>query len=332
MGPEVNGRRAFLGAGAALLALGAGLRPALAAPAAAGQVSTGLLDIAYFAAGPEDGRPVVLAHDFGYDAHSFGTTAALLADAGLRVLAPQLRGHGATRYLDPATPRSGQQAALGQDLIDFIDALHIPEALFARFGWGASAARATAAIRPTRCVGLVLASDEGLDDGASRDRPLAPALEAALWHQYYLQTARGREALRLDRRAVLREIWRRAAAGGAFDAAAFEQAAPSFDNPDWAETLVHAYRYRFGNAAADPRYARTEALIAARKPPAVPVTRLEGGRSARLPYAVEDGAAAPLRVAGAGHDLPRDAPRAFADAVIATVSEARWRTPPPRPA
>lgn len=329
MKPETNGRRAFLGAGAALLALGAGLRPAAAASAASGQVKTDLLDIAYLAAGPEDGRPVVLAHDFGYDVHSFSATAALLADAGLRVLVPHLRGHGATRYLDPATPRSGQQAALGQDLIDFIDALHIPEALFAGFGWGASAARAAAAIRPTRCVGLVLASDEGLDQAASRDLPLPPPAEAALWHQYYLQTERGRAALRADRRAVVREIWRRAAAGdGGFDAAAFDRAAPSFDNPDWVDTLVHAYRYRFGNAAADPRYDKAERLIAARKPPAVPVARLEGRRSARLPYAIEDGATAPPRVAGAGHDLPRDTPRVFADAVIATESAARWRTPP----
>lgn len=336
MRPE---RRAFLSSAGAALALGAGMRPALAAapqpastPASLAepallQVRTELLDIAYSSAGPENGRPVVLAHDFGYDIHSFAGAAALLAQSGLRVLLPQLRGHGGTRYLQAATPRSGQQAALGQDLIDFIDALHIPEALFGGFGWGASAARAASLLRPTRCVGLVLASDEGIDDDARRARPLAPEAEAALWHQYYLQTGRGRAALEQDRRALVREIWRHASLSDqGVDQAAFGRAAPSFDNPDWVETVVHAYRYRFGNAAADPRYARAETLLAARKPATVPVLRLEGTRSARLAYATEDGAAAPRRIAHAGHDLPREAARAFADAVAETVQAATWRT------
>lgn len=339
-----NERRGFLATGAAALALVSGMRGAAAAPPDASlarrpaapaarpepallQVQTDVLDIAYFTAGPEDGRPVVLAHDLGYDVHSFQGAAGLLARAGLRVLVPHLRGHGGTRYREADTPRSGQQAALGMDLIDFIDALHIPEAVFAGFGWGASAARAAAAIRPTRCTGLVLASDEGLDDGARRERPLAPGAEAALWHQYYLQTERGRAALRADRRAVVREIWRHATLGAdGIDEAAFARAAPSFDNPDWVETVVHAYRYRFGNAAADPRYARAEGLLAARKPLAVPVRRLEGQRSARLAYAGEEGAGAPERIARAGHELPRDAARAFADAVAATAQAARWRT------
>ena len=341
MRPE---RRAFLSSGASALAVAAGMHEALAAPPeraalqpaptpasppepALPQVRTGVLDIGYFSAGPETGRPVVLAHDLGYDIHSFLDAAALLARSGLRVLAPHMRGHGGTFYLEADTPRSGQLAALGQDLIDFIDALHIPEALFAGFGWGASAARAAAAIRPTRCVGLVLASDEGIDDAAGRARPLAPGAEAALWHQYYLQTERGRTSLRQDRRAFVREIWRHARLGaGEVDQAAFVRAAPSFDHPDWVETVVHAYRYRFGNAAADPRYARAEGLLAARQPLSVPVLRLEGGQSARLAYASEDGGAAPRRIAHAGHELPRDAARAFADTVAATARAARWRT------
>ncbi|SHG71923.1 alpha/beta fold hydrolase [Massilia sp. CF038] len=323
--PHINGRRQFLLTGAVALAAAKGALGAVALPGLqVQQVNTDTLAISCAILGPEHGRPVVLVHDLGYDIRSFAAAAGILADAGLRVIVPSLRGHGATRYRSEATPRSGQQAALGRDLLDLIDALHIPEAVFAGFGWGASAACAMAALRPSRCVGLVLANNEGIDDAAAATTPLAPAAEAALWHQFYFQTERGRQALQTNRIGVMREVWRHANRDGRMDEAAFAQAAASFDNPDFIETVLHAWRYRFGNADPDPRYVKAELTVAARKAPTVPVIALEGGASARQPARLAQSRV--LHIAAAGHDLPREAPQAFADAVLGVTRAAVWRT------
>jgi pimeloyl-ACP methyl ester carboxylesterase len=293
-GPTVS-RRAFMKSAAALAAMAL---PALRTRAASGpmrRVSTDVLDVAYLTAGPEDGRPVVLAHDFGYGVESFSRAAPLLAAAGLRVLAPQLRGHGGTRFHDPATPRSGQQAALGKDLIDFIDALHIPEAVFAGFGWGAHAAASAARVRPTRCIGLVLSGIGRIDEAGPRER-------------YLYASDAGRRELDVRRRQLARETWRRLSPQAPFDAALFAQVAPALDNPDYVPVLAHAWLSRHAPldplAAPDPRYAALEKKFAQ---PA-------------------DTAVAALTLAGAGHHLPFETPRAFADAVLDLVHAGKWRT------
>jgi pimeloyl-ACP methyl ester carboxylesterase len=254
------------------------------------RVATAALDVAYVAAGPENGRPIVLVHDFGYDVHSFTRVVPLLADAGLRVLAPWMRGHGATRFIDAAAPRSAQQAALGRDLIDFIDTLHIPEAVFAGFGWGAHAARAASVVRPTRCVGLVLAGIDRID----ADGP---------FERYLFRSNLGRRALRIDPRGVARMLWQRLSPGAPIDAALFARAAPSFDNPDFGAILTHAWTFRHAGAAPDPAYAALEKKFAL-PPPAVAAITLD---------------------ATARH-LPFEAPHAFAAAALRLVRGGAWRT------
>ena len=317
-------RRGFLqrAAGLGALALpGLGMaRAAAAAPGLLG-VSTDVLDVAYIASGPEDGRPVVLVHDFSYGIDSFSRAAPLLAAANLRVLVPQLRGHGATVFLDPAAPRSGQQAALGKDLIDFIDALHIPEAVFAGFGWGAHAAYAASQVRPTRCVGLVLAGIERIDEAGPRER-------------YLYASGAGRLRLDQQRRALARETWRRLSPRAPFDAALFEQAAPAFDHPDYAAVLAHAWLVRHAPldplAAPDPRYAALEKKFAQPPATAVPALSLGGGASGVVSAAgggiAFGGHHARRTLAGVGHHLPFEAPRAFADAVLELVQAGKWRT------
>ncbi|RZA35345.1 MAG: alpha/beta hydrolase [Lysobacteraceae bacterium] len=319
MNMSLPSRRAFLRqTGALALALPA-LRVHGAALAATRRVSTDSLEFAYATAGPEDGRPVVLAHDFGYGIESFASVAPLLAAAGVRVLAPQLRGHGATRFIEATTPRSGRAAALGQDLIDFIDALHIPEAVFAGFGWGAHAAWAASVVRPTRCVGLLLAGAGRIDEAGPRERYL------------YASTA-GRRALATAPRTLAREDWRRLSPRAPFDSALFAQVAPGFDNPDYAHVLAHAWLSRHApddpDAAPEPRHAALERKFI--QPAAKPIAAitLDGGASG-APSAPRNAVTGPRvhRVLpGVGHHLPHEAPRAFADAAIALVHHGKWRT------
>jgi pimeloyl-ACP methyl ester carboxylesterase len=254
------------------------------------RVATAALDVAYLAAGPENGRPVVLVHDFGYDVHSFERVVPLLANKGLRVLVPWMRGHGGTRFIDAAAPRSAQQAALGRDLIDFIDALHLPEAVFAGFGWGAHAARAAAVVRPTRCVGLVLAGVKRID----ADGP---------FERYLFRSNLGQRALRSDPRGVACTLWQHLSPAAPIDAALFARAAPSFDNPDFGAILTHAWAVRHAGAAADPAYASLDNKFAL-PPPAVATVALD---------------------ATARH-LPFEDPHAFAAAALQRVRGGAWRT------
>ncbi|MEH6434724.1 alpha/beta fold hydrolase [Massilia sp. DD77] len=292
--PCLHRRRAFMGAAAGLAALVAGsARPAARrdAPWISARVSTDLLDVAYYAAGPENGRPVVLVHDFGYGVDSFARLAPILAAAGLRVLAPYARGHGGTRFRDPGSPRSGQQAALGKDLIDFIDALHYPEAVFAGFGWGAHAARAASVLRPTRCVGLVLAGLGRID-------------ESGLWERYLFQSRAGHRDLEQHPQAIARAMWSRHASGAAIDAALFRRSAPAFANPDFGAILAHAWGSRHAAAAPDPRYAALERRFAPGAAAAVPAILLDP----------------------ASRHLPHDEPVRLADAILNLVRKGAWRT------
>jgi pimeloyl-ACP methyl ester carboxylesterase len=314
-------RRSFLKSVAGLAALALPTLRASAASAPLLRVSTDALDVAYFTAGPENGRPVVLVHDFGYGIESFSRAAPLLASAGLRVLVPQLRGHGGTRFHEATTPRSGQQAALGKDLIDFIDALHIPEAVFAGFGWGAHAAWAATKVRPTRCIGVVLAGIERIDEAGPRER--------------YLYASRtGQRELDLHRRALARETWQRLSPRAPVDAALFGQVAPALDNPGYAPVLAHAWLGRHAPndplAAPDPRYASLEKKFTQPADTAVAAVTLTGSASGVAPAGgariVFNGFIARRNVAGAGHHLPFEAPQAFADAALDLVRAGKWRT------
>jgi pimeloyl-ACP methyl ester carboxylesterase len=320
--PAVPARRRFLAQAAGLAAIGL---PSLRAAAAGGpvphltlqRIQTDALDVAYHAAGPEDGRPVVLVHDFGYDIHSYAKVLPLLAGARLRVLVPFLRGHGGTRFINGDAPRSAQQAALGKDLIDFIDALHIPEAVFAGFGWGAHAAWAASVVRPTRTAGLLLAGSGRVD-------------MAGPWERYLFQSAIGARELGRDPRGVARTLWQRLSPRAAVDAALFARAAPSFDNPDFGAILTHAWGMRHGGATPDPRYATLEKKFATIAGTSTAAITLEGKASgappATGPGIVFTGAHSQRALDGVGYHLPFEAPAAFADAVLQLVRDAKWRT------
>lgn len=349
MSPKLPSRRRFLlaaSAGVAGFALegipAAGAAPAVrhSAPRKAPktlprlpvqQVKTDLLNIGYHTAGPEEGRTVVLLHDFGYDIHSYAEVAKLLAAEGFHVLVPYLRGHGTTRFKDAATPRSGQQAALGSDAIALMDALHIPEAVFAGFGWGARAACVAALLKPTRCVGVVSVNGYPIDDIAKAGSPLSAQTETSLSHQYYyFQTERGRAQLEANRRDIARILWKDNSPAWRFDDAVFERAAEAFDNPDFVDVVIHSYRHRLGRVAGDPQYDEAEKKIAAQPVIAVPSITLEGTASGVAPARdTADKFSGPYShhpISGAGHNLPQEAPKAFADAVTELVRKGKWRT------
>ena len=297
------------------------------------QVKTDLLDIGYHAAGPEDGRPVILLHGYPYDIHSYVDVAPMLAAQGYRVIVPHLRGHGSTRFLDPATPRSGQQAAIGQDVLDLMDALHIPEAVLAGYDWGGRAACVAAALRPSRCVGLVSVNSYLIQDIAHADAPLPASVEAGLWYQFYFQTERGRAGLTAHRRDIARVLWEHNSPLWKFDDATFARAAAAFDHPDYVDVVIHSYRHRLGLAPGYPEYEAIERKLAALPAIASPTITLDGVADGVI--AATDGSAAAARfsgprqhrrIPGAGHNLPQEAPQAFADAVAELARNGKWRS------
>lgn len=290
-------------------------------------VDAGVLNIAYCEAGPANGPVAVLLHGFPYDIHSYVDVAPLLADAGCRVIVPYLRGCGPTRFLDPLTPRSGEQAAIGADLIALIDALSIRRAVFAGYDWGGRAACAGAALWPERCLGLVSVNGYLIQDIANAMQPAAPAREVAYWYQYYFQIERGRAGLAADRREIARILWRQWSPNWRFDEQTFERTAVAFDNPDYVDIVIHSYRHRYGLAAGDPRYADIQRRLAALPPITVPAITLDGDADGVAP--ATDGTAQSARFTGprrhrvaprAGHNLPQEEPEAFAAAVLELIS------------
>jgi pimeloyl-ACP methyl ester carboxylesterase len=283
----------------------------------------GDLDVGYVEAGPDDGEVVVLLHGFPYDIHSYTEVIQLLAAAGRRVIVPYLRGHGPTRFAGDAVPRSGQQAAIGADLIALLDALEIRRAAFAGYDWGGRAACVAAALWPQRCTGIVSAGGYLIQDIAAAVTPLAPDREAGLWYFFYFLTERGRAGLTANRREIARVIWTRNSPAWRFDDAMLQRAAAAFDNPDYVEVVLHSYRHRLGSAPGDPRYQDLERKLAGQPPITVPAITLDGTADGNFP--ATDGAAAahhltaPRRhhqVPDAGHNLPQEAPGAFAGAVL----------------
>lgn len=279
-------------------------------------VTAGVLDVAVELHGPEGGTPAILLHGFPDDVRTWDGVAGPLAEAGFRVVVPYLRGYGPTRYRDAATPRSGQQAALGADLLALMDAMGIGRALLAGYDWGGRAACIVAALWPERVIGLVSANGYNIQDIAGSARPAPPEQEARYWYQWYLHTDRGARALEEDRRAFCCLLWRMWSPGYPLTEAEYARTAASFDNPDFVATVVQSYRHRHRAAPGDPAVQGIEDRLAARPLIAVPSVVLHGAEDGVDPPENSAGCArwftGPFRrevVAGAGHFLPRESPQ-----------------------
>ena len=289
-------------------------------------VDAGVLDIAYYEAGPADGPVVMLLHGFPYDIHAYVDVAPMLAAQGCRAIVPYLRGYGPTRFRDKATPRSGEQAALGADLIALIDALGIQRAVFAGYDWGGRAACVGAALWPARCAGLVSLNSYNIQDIARAMVPASAEREVALWYQYYFQLERGRAGLAANRREIAKILWQQWSPNWAFDDATFDRTAATFDNPDYVDVVIHSYRHRYGLAEGDPQYAEVQRRLAAQPAISVPTITLDGAGDGVIP--ANDGGATATKFTGprshriiprAGHNLPQEDPEAFAAAVLELI-------------
>lgn len=294
-------------------------------PGALRSISAGVLDIAYVERGPADGPSVILLHGFPYDVHAYEDVAERLADAGRRCIVPYLRGYGPTRFRSARTMRSGQQAALGADLLALMDALAIRRAVLAGYDWGGRAACIVAALWPERASGLVSSgSPYNIQAIAEAWRPAPPAEEFRYWYQYYFHSERGRRALDGDRRGFCRFLWRLWSPTWAFDDSEFERTAAAFDNEDFVSIVIHSYRHRFGGIPGDPALDGIEARLALLPDITVPSIVLEGADDGVDPPQTADDAARHFRAAyerrilpGVGHNVPQEAPESFADAVLA---------------
>ena len=286
-------------------------------------VRTPTLEIAYEASGPADGVPVVLLHGFPYDPRSYDDVVPALVAAGCRTLVPYLRGYGPTKFLSAETPRSGQQAALGNDLKEFLDALGIKNAALAGYDWGGRAACIVAALWPERARCLVSESGYNIQDIAASISPLPPEQEYRYWYQYYFNTERGRAGLAQNRRALARLLWRLWSPNWEFDDATFERTAKSFDNPDFVDVSVHSYRVRYGYAPSDPALEHIEQRLAQKPKIGVPTIVLQGEADGVTPPELSEahekfftGPHQRRLIPRAGHNLPQEEPRIFADAVL----------------
>lgn len=289
-------------------------------------ISTALLHIGYEELGDPRGQSVVLLHGFPYDVRSYDAVAPQLAAAGLHVIAPYLRGYGPTRFLSEQTPRSGQQAALGQDLIDLVDALGIERAIVAGFDWGGRAASVAAALFPERIAGLVTVSGYPLQDIAGSVEPDLPAEEKLSWCQYYFHSERGRRGLERYREELCLELWRDWSPEWAEAQSAFGASAPSLHNPDFVDVVVHSYRHRCGLAEGDPRYDDLERRLAQRPTIAVPTVSVDSGAdgfgwfdsSVDAPHFSSSYERVVLP--GVGHNPPQEDPAGFSDAVLSLAN------------
>jgi len=333
-------RRTFLGAAASMLAAGelalsdsAQARTAAhAAPAKPGaaatfgplkQVDAGLLNVGYAEAGPAAGPAVLLLHGWPYDIHSFVDVAPLLARAGYRVIVPYLRGYGTTRFLSNDTVRNGQQSVVAADAVALMDALKIGKAILAGFDWGARTADIVAALWPERCKALVSVSGYLIGNQEAGRAPLPPKAELQWWYQFYFATERGRAGYDKYRRDFSKLIWQLASPKWNFDDATFDRTAAAFDNPDHVAIVIHNYRWRLGLAEGEAKYDELEKRLAAAPVIAVPTITLEGDANGAphpepAAYAAKFSGRYESRVitGGIGHNLPQEAPAAFAKAVI----------------
>ncbi|MBC8721107.1 alpha/beta hydrolase [Paraburkholderia sp. 31.1] len=342
MSDQINSRRRrFLGtavAGISLLELGlSGLAHAHSADAAGNakagarvasfekirSINAGTLNVSYAEAGPQNGPVVILLHGWPYDIYSFAEVTPLLTAAGYRVIVPYLRGYGGTRFLSADTPRNGQQAVVAVDIINLMDALKIDKAVLGGFDWGARTVNIVAALWPQRVKAMVSVSGYLIGSQDANRAPLPPKAELAWWYQFYFATERGRAGYEANRHDFNKLIWHTASPKWNFDDATFERSAESFNNPDHVAVVIHNYRWRLGLAQGEPQYDELEKRLASGPTIAVPTITLEGDAN---------GAAHPEPAAyakkftgkyqhrnisgGIGHNLPQEAPKAFADAIL----------------
>jgi pimeloyl-ACP methyl ester carboxylesterase len=331
------GRRQFLAGAASIAAaefafvdrapaLPAEATPASSLGAALGpirQIDAGVLNIGYAEIGLADGPAVILLHGWPYDIQSFAEVAPILAAAGYRVVAPHLRGYGSTRFLADQTMRNGQPSALAVDVVALMDALGIKQAIVAGFDWGGRSADIVAALWPERCKGLISVSGYLIGNQEAGKQPLPPDAELHWWYQFYFATERGRAGYAKYRREFSKLIWRLASPKWSFDDATFERSAASFDNPDHVDIVIHNYRWRLGLAQGEAKYDDLERRLAMAPDISVPTITLEGDangapHSEPAAYAKKFVGRYEHRLVsgGIGHNLPQEAPKAFAQAVL----------------
>jgi pimeloyl-ACP methyl ester carboxylesterase len=324
-------RRRFIGGAAATLAaaqLGVtstGASAAAPAPTfgAIKQIRAGVLDVGYVESGSAQGQPVLLLHGWPYDIHAFDEVAPILAGRGYRVIAPFLRGYGATRFLSRDTMRNGEPAALAMDAIALMDALKIRQAILGGFDWGARTADIAAALWPERVKALVSVSGYLIGSQAAGKQPLPPEAELQWWYQFYFATERGRLGYEKNTRAFNKLIWKLASPKWAFDDATFERSAASFDNPDHVAIVIHNYRWRMGLADGERQYDAIEQKLAGAPTIGVPTITMEGDANG-APHPPPEAYRAKFTgryehrtiTGGIGHNLPQEAPRDFAQAII----------------
>jgi pimeloyl-ACP methyl ester carboxylesterase len=290
------------------------------------QINAGVLSVAYAESGAVSDTTVILLHGFPYDVHAYDAVAALLASAGCRVITPYLRGYGPTRFLSPDTPRSGQQAALAHDLLAFMDALGIENAVLAGYDWGGRAACIVSALWPERARALITGGGYTIQDIPGSTNPKTPENEYRFWYQYYFHSERGRAGLAQYRREFCRLLWGLWSPPWKFTDETFNQTAVSFDNPDFVDVVVHSYRHRFGFVPGDPAVEETERLLTAQPKIAVPTIALDGGADG---VAASGGSEQHQRfftgtyehrvLPNVGHNLPQEAPQEFAKAVLSVL-------------
>ncbi len=289
-------------------------------------IRAGVLNIGYAEVGPQDGQPVLLMHGFPYDIQTYAEVAPALASAGCRVIVPYLRGYGTTQFLDTHTLRSGEQAALGVDLLALMDALKIPSAHLAGYDWGGRAACVVAALWPERCKSLVSFNSYNIQQIAKALVPDTPENEHRLWYQYYFHSERGRAGLQQDRQALIRLLWRLWSPTWGFDDSTFARSAPSFDNVDFVDVVIHSYRHRYGLVDGDPAYAEIERRLAQQPAITVPSITFDGADDGvRLPSTADaqahrfTGSRSHRVVPGVGHNMPQENPAIFAQAILELI-------------
>ena len=291
--------------------------------AALKQIKAGVLDIGYAEAGPVDGPVVLLVHGWPYDIYSYVDVVPILADAGYRIIVPYLRGYGTTRFLSDETPRNGQQAALAADMIAFMDALGIEKAILGGYDWGARTVNIMAALWPERCKAMVSVSGYLIGSQEINRKPLAPKSELSWWYQFYFATERGRLGYAANTHEFAKLIWQTASPTWKFDDATFDRSAAAFDNPDHVDITIHNYRWRLGLAEGEAKYDAYEKQLAMGPIITIPTITMEGDENAAphpqpSSYAKRFSGKYEHRdvMGGIGHNLPQEAPQAFAQAIL----------------
>ncbi|KAK6698984.1 hypothetical protein SNK05_011801 [Fusarium graminearum] len=284
-------------------------------------IKTRTLEVGYYDHGPPSGWLVLLYHGFPYDIHAYDDVVPKLVSNGARVIVPYLRGFGPTRFLSSQTMRSGQQAALGSDVIELMDALNIEKAILGGFDWGGMSCCVASALWPERVIGLVSYASYDIADISASQIPLEPSLECTVWYQHLFQQERGIKCLAENRRDLCRILWEQWSPSFSFTESFYQRTAESFDNHDFVDVVIHAYRFCFGNAKGDPALQRLEDVLATKPKITVPTIALDGKRDPLK----KGGTAAhrqyftgqfERRVADVGHAFPMEAPDEFADAIL----------------